>query len=183
MTNLIEQAVAPLIAAEDSDERFLNYVDAVDGAIVLQDDELEVVGIKRDTAGNVVVATTRKLPNLRFNLGELLLEVTGTVVLAAGSIDKPLKLALTGIRFLRTLGKLSTVEIGKGDAEVLIAVFRLAQEETVVRVGDLPGVLPAGWDEVKVALSLERLERLACIELGMDGIVVNEVIVVKGEGE
>ncbi len=181
MTNSIQQAIAPLIAAEEGDERLFNYVDAAVGNINLQDDGLEVIGIQRDKAGNVVVATSLKLPNLRFRLGELLLEATGSGVAIAGSFDKPIKLVLTAIRFLRSLHKLATLDIGKADAEMLIAIFRLTQEEGTVQVDDLPAMLGEGWDERDVALSLERLDRLACIELKMDGVVLSETIVVQNQ--
>ena len=64
-------------------------------------------------------------------------------------------------------------------AEILIAIFRVVQEEEVVRVDDLCALLSGDWDEAKVARSLERLEALACIELGMEGVVLHEAIMVQ----
>jgi hypothetical protein len=178
MSKSIQETVAPLISQQD-DDRLLNYVDAVAEAIELQDRGLEVVRIQRDKAGNVVVATMRKLPNLRFRLGDLLLEATGSGMAIAGSLDKPLGLVLTGIRFLRSLRQMATLDVRQEDAEMLLAIFRVAQEKKIVQVDDVPALLSAGWDEASVARSLERLERLACIEIGMAGIVWHETIMVQ----
>jgi hypothetical protein len=183
MTNTIQEAVLPLVNEEDGDAGLLNYIDAVEQPIVLQDSDLEVVRIQRDVQGNVVVATTRKLPNLRFHLGDLLLEVVGSGMAVVGSLDQPLRLVLTGIRFLKTINKLTTIDVRKEDAEMLIAIFRLAQELKQVRVDDLDAVLPAGWDAARIAISLERLELLACIELTMEGITLNETILVQQRDE
>ncbi len=178
MTAMGKESVATLIAAEDGDALLLNYVEGVD-TIELADSDLEVVHIQRDVQGNVVVATTHKLPNLRFRLGNLLLESVGTGMSVAGSLGQPLKLVLTGIRFLRSVRKMATLDIDKEDAETLITIYHLAQEEDVVRVDDLLTVLPEDWNEGRVARSLEKLELLACIELSMDGITLNETIIVQ----
>lgn len=178
MTGIEKEAVATLLAAEDGDALLLNYVEGV-ATIALADSDLEVVRVQRDAQGNVVIATTRKLPNLRFRLGDLLLEAVGTGMSVAGALDQPLKLALTGIRFLRSVRQMATLDIGKAEAEALLAIYRLTQEETVVRVDDLLLALPGGWDERQVARSLEKLELLACIELGMDGITLHETIMVQ----
>ena len=82
---------------------------------------------------------------------------------AAGSLDAPWKLLLVGLRFLRTIRKLSTIDIRKDDAVVLVAIYRLSKEETIVRVDDVLSVLPDSWHEAKLAQSLEKLEELACI--------------------
>ncbi len=180
MTNTIQQAVLPLIQEEDGDADLLNYLDLVEEAIVIPDDGLEAVRVQRDMQGHVVVATTQKLPNLRFRLKDLLVEAASTGTGMAAALDKPVVLVLSGIRFLKTLRKLSTLDVHKEDAEMLIAIYRLEQEERRVRVDDLPALLPGEWNDRQVARSLERLELLACIEVGMDGITLNETILVKG---
>jgi hypothetical protein len=179
MSKSIQETLTPFIIEHGGDERLFNYVGVMVEAIELQDNELEEIRIQRDKAGNVVVATTLKLPNLRFRLGDLLLEATGSGMAIAGSVDQPLGLVLTGIRFLRAIRKLATLDVRKEDAEMLLAIFRLAQEEEVVRVDDLPALLTGDWDDASVAHSLERLEELACIEVGMDGIVLHETIIVQ----
>lgn len=180
MTDTLTTLILPIINNENGDATLLNYLDRIDKSILLPDDGLETIRIKRDGDGNVVFATTQKLPNLRFRLGDLLLETSGTGLSMAGSLDKPLGLVLTGIRFLKTLRKLSTIEVEKEDAEMLIAIYVLIQEEKRVHVGDLPALLPSNWSEAKIAVSLERLERLACIELKMNNIILNETILVRG---
>jgi hypothetical protein len=163
----------------DGDTGLINYLDLFEEAIVLPDDGLEIVRIQRDIHGNVIVATTQKVPNLRFRLGDLLLESLGTGMSVAGSLEQPLKLALTSIRFLRALRKMATIDIGRAEAEVLIAIYRLAQEEAIVRVDDLLAAVPGNADEGQLARTLENLELLACIQLGMDGITLNETIMVQ----
>jgi hypothetical protein len=68
------------------------------------------------------------------------------------------------------------------DAEMLIAISRLTQEAAFtnrrVRVDDLSSLLADKWDAAGIARSLERLELLACIEMGMEAIILNETIVV-----
>ena len=179
MTYSVQETLIPLITAQGGDERLLGYIDTIFEAAEFQDSGLEAVRIQRDVAGNVVLATTIKLPNLRFRLGDLLLEAVGTGVAVTGSLDRPLALVVAGLRFLRAVRKLAVIDIRKEDAEMLIAIYRLAQEEARVRVGDLPVMLSAAWNESMVARSLERLESLACIELRMEGIVLNETIIVQ----
>ncbi len=179
MTGSVQEALAPLLSAEDGDERLLNFIDPVSEAVVLQDSGLETVTIQRDAAGSVVLATSVKLPNLRFRLGDLLLEAAGSGLSIAGALDQPLALVVTGLRFLRTVRGLAALAIREEDAQMLIAIYRLAQEERRVQAADLPALLPSGWDEARVARALERLELLACIELRMEGIVLNETIIVQ----
>ena len=179
MTASVQETVAPLIAAEEGDERLLNFIDPVSAAVELQDSGLEAVTIQRDAAGAVVLATSVKLPNLRFRLADLLLEAAGTGLSLAGALDHPLALVITGLRFLRTVRGLAALPVRAEDAELLIAIYRLAQEERRVQPADLPPLLPAAWDEARLARSLERLERLACIELRMEGIFLNETIIVQ----
>jgi hypothetical protein len=177
MTKAVQEALLPLLNEQDAAANLLNYVDPAT-TILLPETDLEVVRIQRDVNGNVMVATTHKLPNLRFRLGDLLLEAVSSGVTAAGSLGQPLRLIVAALRFLRTLHKLSAIEIERTDAELLVAIFRLAQEREQVRVDDLAAMLP-GWEEAQIALSLERLDLLACIELRMDSIVLNETILVQ----
>ena len=181
MTKAVQEAVLPLLNEQGEAANLLNYMDPA-AAILLLETDLEVVRIQRDVNGNVVVATTHKLPNLRFRLGDLLLEAVSSGVTAAGSLGQPLRLIVAALRFLRTLHKLSAIEIEQTDAELLVAIFRLAQEREQVSVDDLTAVLPT-WNEAQIALSLERLDLLACIELHMDRIVLNETILVKAKDE
>lgn len=181
MTKAVQEALLPLLNEPDGAANLLDYVDPAT-TILLPETDLEVVRIQRDANGNVVVATTHKLPNLRFRLGDLLLEAVSSGVTAAGSLSQPLRLIVAALRFLRTLHKLSAIEIEQTDAELLVAIFRLAQEREQVRVDDLAALLP-GWEEAQIALSLERLDLLACIELRMDSIVLNETILVKQKDE
>jgi len=179
MTNSVQESLGLLVSEQEGDQQLLEYIDTFNETIELQDSGLEAVRIQRDVGGNVVLATTVKVPNLRFRLGDLLLEAGGTGAAIAGLLDHPLRLVLAGIRFLRAVRQLATLEIRDKDAELLIAIFQLAQEEAGVQVGDLPMMLSASWDERQVARSLERLETLGCIELGMEGIIMNETILVQ----
>ena len=155
------------------------YIEELVEPVALADTTLEVVRIQRDLDGHVVLATTQKLPNLRFNLGELLLEAASGGVTAAGAWGQPARLAVAALRFLRAVRKLSTLDIRREDAETLITLYRLSQEKKLVRVDDLLAAAPPGRDEAWTARSLERLERLGCIELRMDGIVLHETIIVQ----
>jgi hypothetical protein len=182
VTSTVQEALAPLLSEEDGASGLLHYIDAVEGTIALANSDLEIVRIQRDRDGNIIVATTRKLPNLRFNLGDLLLEAAGGGLMAAGAMGHPFPLVVAGLRFLRAVRKLSTLDIRQQDAEMLIAIFRLTQEAAFtnrrVRVDDLSSLLADKWDAAGIARSLERLELLACIEMGMEGIILNETIVV-----
>ncbi len=50
---------------------------------------------------------------------------------AAGLLENPVGLAFTGIQFLQSIRNLATLDIKKEDAELLIIIFRIAQEETL----------------------------------------------------
>jgi hypothetical protein len=133
--------------------------------------------------GDVVQTTSLKLPNLRFKLGQFLLEALGAGLSISGTLGEPLATALTAIRFLRNTQNLASVEIGRKDAELLLAVYRLTREEEVITVDDLiPVLVPGHMAEDDLARALERLERLGCIGLGMGEVQLNESIVIKRKG-
>ena len=175
----VQEVLTPFLDDEDMESGLLNHITEIEDGGIPIDSALETVRIQRDRAGNVVLATTQKLANLRFNLGDLLLEAAAGGVTAAGGLGQPLRLVVAGLRFLRAARKLATLDISPEDAEMLIAIFRLTQEEGKARVDDLPQLLPAGWDAADIAGSLERLELLASIELESDKIVLSETIFVQ----
>ena len=102
-------------------------------------------------------------------------------VALASSTSSPVKLALVGIRFLQKVLHLSSVDISPFDAEVLVALYKLEKEDGTLSVDQLVEVMKKNRTETQIARSLESLERLSCITLTMDEIILNETIVIRSE--
>lgn len=134
-----------------------------------------------DSRGTIAVATTRKLPNLRFRLGEVLLEAAEYVVGLPGAATSSLTMVLSTLSFLRSVRELATIDLDQGDAELLITLFRLTRDREVLRLDDLVTATPTLTEQQRVE-ALERLERLACIALGEGTVQLNETIVVQRQG-
>lgn len=136
----------------------------------------EVVKIRRGSGGDITLATSLKIPNLRFQFGELLLEIYRTVVLTKASPEQPYRQILIGIDFLRRIRKLSGVDISTRQAKLLLAIYQLAQTEKRVTVGMVTELLKVDPDNGAVAADLSALERLGCIRLTMRQITLCETI-------
>lgn len=131
-----------------------------------------------DAEDSIVLATTRKVPNLRFRLGDFLLTVTKQIVELPGAISNPVSAALSVISFLRKLNDLATVPIDPIEAEVLLTIFRLTRERKTITVDELIAVTP-NLKELRRIEALERLNKLGCIRLTMSNMQMNEEIIVK----
>lgn len=142
---------------------------------------VQQIKIALNQEGDITVATSTKIPNLKFKLGEFVLESVSSGVALASSTSSPVKLALVGIRFLQKVLNLSSVEISSFDAEVLTALYKLEKRDSVLSVDQLVEVMKKDHTEAQIAKSLERLERLSCITLTMDEIILNETIVIRYE--
>lgn len=136
------------------------------------------INILLDHQGSVVLATSRKVPNLRFRLGEFLLLLTEQVVKLPTTISNPITAALSAISFLRSITGMATIPIEQTDAELLITIFRLTRDHEVISVDELiPSI--KGLVEQTLIESLERLSHLGCIDLNAGQLRMNEFIVVK----
>lgn len=142
---------------------------------------VQQIKIALDQEGDITVATSIKIPNLKFKLGEFILESVSSGVALASSLNSPVKLALVGIRFLQKVLHLSSVEISPFDAEVLIALYKLEKTDSILSVDRLVDVIGKNQTESRIAKSLESLERLSCITLTMNEIILNETIVIRSE--
>lgn len=148
-------------------------------AYTSREDLIEHIDIVMSEQGDITVATTLKLPNLRFRLGDFLLEATSTAVSAASSPERPLVLALTAIKFIRTVRNLATIEIDREDAVVLLEIYKQVRDEGMVTVDVLGSTMDKHLASGDLARSLERLDRLGCIVLDDGEIQLNETIVVR----
>lgn len=136
------------------------------------------IQILLDSRGTITVATTRKVPNLRFRLGEVLLETVGYGTGIPGNIQHPITALLSTLSFLRSINKLATIEVDRGDAELLITLFRLTRDREVLELDALITATPAMPEQIRTE-ALERLERLACITLEEGTVQLNETIIVQ----
>ncbi|WP_420640471.1 hypothetical protein [Candidatus Leptofilum sp.] len=140
---------------------------------------IQQIKIALDQEGDITVATSIKIPNLKFKLGEFLLEAVSSSVALASSTKSPIKLALVAIRFLQKILQLSSVDIDEFDAKVLVALYKLEKEDGILTVDQLVEVMERERPDARIAKSLENLERLSCITLTMGEIILNEVIVIR----
>lgn len=136
------------------------------------------VRVLLNSRGTIAVATTRKVPNLRFRLGEVLVEVVGYGIGLPGKLQNPIAAVLSTLSFLRNLNKHATITLDSGDAELLITIFRLTRDREVLDLDALHTATPE-VPEARRAEALERLEGLACITLGEGMVQMNETIIVQ----
>jgi hypothetical protein len=182
LNSLIKKALEPEVSTA-GEQLFRDSIEVIQ----VPDDEkghlIEQIQVILDEQGDVVLkANTIKLPNLRFNLAKFLLSSIGTAVGVAGSIQKPIPLALTIIKFLQTTRDLATIEIKPKHAQVLLAIFSLSREENLVTIDKLDTVIkPQGITEIERPIILDHLERLGCITISMEEIQLNESIIIRSE--
>ena len=100
------------------------------------------VQVLLNSQGTIAVATTRKVPNLRFRLGEVLIEVVGYGIALPGKLQNPITTVLSTLSFLRSLNKLATITLDPGDAELLITIFRLTRDGEVLGLDRSPRARP-----------------------------------------
>ena len=153
-----------------------HLLDIEDIASESASDTLREINIK--TSGDVIVATSHKIQNLKFQLGELLQEVAGTAVAIPSSIEHPIRLVVIVLRFLYKVRKLSKVDITTSEAEVLLAIYKLVQQREILTVDRVSEFVRDKLTGEQLSKSLETLDKLACITLTMDGIKLNETIVI-----
>lgn len=183
LSNNLQEIIQDVVAIEPEATQIL-YNNL---ALLKQKDEQEIketiqqIEIALNEEGDITVATTLKIPNLKFHLGEFLLESTSSAVAISGSLKDPIRLALVGIRFLQKTRKLATINIDATDAEILLAVYKLVKSNEMVNVDNLIEVLDGKKSESEIAKSLETLENLSCITLTMGEIILNEIIVIRSD--
>jgi hypothetical protein len=163
---------------------FMETIDADDRD--LTNTEAEQIQIELGPEGDISLATTKKLPNLRFRIKDLLLEgMPQTVVAGSGmleALDKPVLLPFLALNFLRFVQDLSTLELNPLDAKVLLELYRFRYKERTIDRDVLNSYMEDKIDPSALAASLEHLDELGCISL-LDGeIVVNEVILIRRNG-
>lgn len=82
-----------------------------------------------------------------------MLAIVGLDSTLPGVYDKPLKLVLTSIKFIRSLRKMAKMELSESDAEMLIAIFKAVKEKEKATVDDVFSLLPEGWGMIQKRLS------------------------------
>jgi hypothetical protein len=138
----------------------------------------EQVRITLNDDGTVAQAATIKPTNLRFNLGGLLMELLKGSVAIKGALESPATTLLFAIEFLKKIQKLATLEVSLKEAHLLMAIYRLSKERDALTIDHLKEVVSSSMSEKQMMDTLEKLERLSCIVLTMEGIEVQEVITV-----
>ena len=177
LAQLIKQSAGD----NDEAEKLLNkHIDEIEMDDALQKSELvEQIKAQLNSQGDITVATSQKVQNLKFKLADFLLEAGGSGLSVAGSLLNPLVLAFTGIKFLWELQKLMTLTIEQKDAEVLLALYGLVKQSKVLTTDEVHELVGKRCGEDQVARSLDTLEELGCITVTMNEIHLNETIVVQ----
>lgn len=139
----------------------------------------ETLYIIIDEQNAVEVATSVKIPNLKFKLGELLLEIANTWANGRDLLNKPFKLFVFGLRLLHRLKQLSTIEIHPKEAVLLVDIFKLTHEEKKLTIDNLKEYTKSELSASDFAKSLEKLEKLDCISLNDEQIRLNEILIIR----
>ena len=87
LAEIIRQSASGNNAVENLLSKHIEEIE-IDDALQ-QPELLEQLRILLDKQGDITVATSQKLPNLKFKLGDMLLEAAGGVLGSIVAIDKP----------------------------------------------------------------------------------------------
>ena len=162
---------------QDSDikiiEKFFDELPSLrDGQMT---DVMQQIDIVLSQTGDIVLATSKKIPNLKFRLGEFLPSILNLGV-GLLSNDDAIKLTKEALVVLLTILNLTIIEISLVDAELLLSIYSLSKDEKKVTTDNLIEYLGAN-NKIDLPSHLGTLERLGCISLFMNGIFINETIV------
>lgn len=169
------------LADEKVNQIIETYFDDMTGYNLI--DSAERVTIKRTQAGDVIAATSLKIPNVRFRMGELLYRSVGKGFSIAGAQaqDDLFKTLYFIFGFLRDVFELSKLALIEQDARVLIGIYSLANADnlTLIKQDQLVEFFQNQLTGEQIAASLAELARIWCIELTDHGIRLVESLVIQ----
>lgn len=131
----------------------------------------------------IVRAKTTKLSNLRFKMKDALTKEVPELALETLSVAHDtfgsVTLALLLLRLLRAAFDLSTIPLSSIDGRVLVELFKFAKEEHVIKFDAFFSYMHGKIDTKELYRSLNKLERLSCIERSDTDINLIEEILIK----
>jgi hypothetical protein len=144
--------------------------------------EAREIKIKLGSEGDITLATSTKLSNLRFRWKDALPEGSAKMASIAGAVlSHPALVAFLCLGFLKFVRQFATLQIKEIDAKVLMGLCVFKAEEKVIDM-DAFSVFMTGSTGIngqQLDQSLGRLEQLGCISRIDGEIIMNEVIVVQ----
>jgi hypothetical protein len=102
--------------------------------------------------------------------------------LAKLNAQEPFGISIAAVQLLILLYKLKkieTIELSRNEAILLSELFRLDVEENTVRRADVPALVSHKLTDAQIDRALLNLERLGCIKLSMDEIILIEKIKIR----
>lgn len=128
-------------------------------------------------------STSVKFSNIKFRLFDFLLEITGLGVQASIPNPNPVGLVLSAIRFIRKMKELTTISLSHQEAEILLALFQLQVDKQDTTIDLLFEDLKSHLSEDQIRDSLDKLEKLSCIEYSLNRIKLTEEVVLARQAE
>lgn len=180
MKNQLGIKVQEIVASMDLPEQVESKVieSVFERYITTEGKALEAIDLKIDEQQRAVSGTATKIQNLKFNLIELIIQILETGGGIMGLKGNPFTAILLIIRFLQKLKNLSILPLNERDAQILLVIFQLQQEGDTLNLENLYQHIDRLTEE-EIQQTLTRLERLGCITLKMDGVVMHETIDVR----
>lgn len=114
--------------------------------------------------------------NIRFKIGEFILETIETAQGVIGARENFLALSLIAIRYVQKIKGLSRIPISKREAAVLIELYRLFNENDPITIDGLFTLLGNVYSKDEILTALAVLRNLGCVNYGDDGIKLIEPI-------
>ena len=125
-------------------------------------------------------STSVKLSNIKFRMADFLIEVTGIGVQVSTPKPNPVGLLLSGLRFILKMKELTTIGLSRREAEILFLLCHLKCERENATIDLLFEEMPLDLSRDQIRESLDKLEKLSCIEYSIDEIkLVEEIVMVK----
>lgn len=170
------------LASSRVDTIIENYFDEIQADNYI--DSAERVKVTRNNEGDVIVATSLKIPNLRFNLWKLLYSVTEKGIAIIDAKGEPFRTAFFIIAFLKDVFELSSTPITNQDATILVGIHVLNKTNSrrPVTVDQVNNYFFGKFTENQILDSLENLKTIACIFISDDGIIeITESLIIVSE--
>ena len=156
-----------------------NYIDEIEH--FNYSDNAESVKITRTKEGEIIVATSLKIPNLHFRVGELIYSLVDKGIKIVSANGEPFRISFFVIGFLRDVFELSNHPLTTQDAKVLVGIYILVKtySKKIITVDQVVEFFQQELTDSQISKSLAELERIACVALSTNGIQIIETIVIQ----
>lgn len=172
--NKVDGIVSTIELPEGVDRERITQI--LSAYIATEESVFEAIAIEMDDDGKIVGGETEKWENLKFRFGELVVEMIKSGGALYGVKTTPLLWIPIIVDFTKKAKELSTLEFGSKEAQILLALYQLDLEDDPLSIDTLYDLTDGKLTDQELQQSLLELQRLGCLTLEIDRIVLNETL-------